>query len=66
MRRQPVTSWGATACTFLLLCSGFQAQPLSSSKHPLYVNRAYEYQVSLPRGVTYERSQPPNPDHESE
>jgi hypothetical protein len=36
---------------------------LSSSTHPLYINRVYDFKVSLPTNVIYTRTQPPNPDH---
>ncbi len=62
MRRHALKGfYGALMGMCLHLCSA--GQTLHSSQHPLYVNRAYRFQVVLPPGVTYERSLPPNPDH---
>jgi hypothetical protein len=36
---------------------------IASSARPLYVNRAYDFSVFVPPGVTYTRTLPPNPDH---
>ena len=36
---------------------------VSSSSHPRYVNYSYGFEVTLPAGLTYLRTSPPNPDH---
>jgi hypothetical protein len=36
---------------------------VSSSKHPIYINHVYNFRVTVPPGVTYTRTLPPNPDH---
>jgi len=36
---------------------------LNSSANPVYANHVYGFQVTLPPGVTYTRTLPPNPDH---
>jgi hypothetical protein len=36
---------------------------VDSSKHAIYSNHVYDFQVAVPPGVTYTRTLPPNPDH---
>jgi hypothetical protein len=47
----------------MLTTDAAHAQTLSSSTHPIYRNRVYDFEVSVPPGVTYERTTPPAPDH---
>ncbi len=48
-------------CNYVFRC---EAQVfVSSSNHPVYVNRVYGFQVRLPSELNYRRTTPPNPDH---
>ncbi|HXE62195.1 MAG TPA: hypothetical protein VN519_01570 [Bryobacteraceae bacterium] len=47
----------------VLTSPGYSETAVSSSAHPLYRNRVYGFSVAIPPGVTYTRTQPPNPDH---
>ena len=54
---------GAIGTAVLSLCLAYGQNTVSSSTHPLYRNRAFDFDVAVPPGVIYTRTLPPNPDH---
>lgn len=64
MRRHVVTrTCGAIGVVTLTVWVGHAQTTLSSSSHPIYRNHVYNFEVTVPSGVTYTRTMPPNPDH---